>query len=201
MRDRGFEPRSPGWKPGVVPLDQSRGRQAEGEGVEPSRLGHRPKGGRVRFRAGCRRPSACPSSLSSSGGRNRTCVPPVNSRVLVPARTPPESSRQTVGMAGFEPAISCSQGRRISQTFLHPESPRSPTSAQRESNPHVRHGKAVGYRYIMGTIAVAELSKNREHRVGLEPTSPPYEGGVFAARRPVPASRWDRRGSNPHRTG
>ena len=34
-----------------------------------------------------------------------------------------------------------------------------PTSAQRESNPHVRHGKAVGYRYIMGTIAVPELSK------------------------------------------
>ena len=23
-------------------------------------------------------------------------------------------------------------------------------SAQRESNPHVRHGKAIGYRYIMG---------------------------------------------------
>ena len=90
-------------------------------------------------------------------------------------------------MAGFEPAISCSQGRRISQAFLHPESPRSPTSAQRESNPHVRHGKAVGYRYIMGTITVPELSRSREHRVGLEPTSPPYEGGVFAARRPVPA--------------
>ena len=63
-------------------------------------------------------------------------------------------------MAGFEPAISCSQGRRISQTFLHPESPHSPASAQRESNPHVRHGKAVGYRYIMGTITVTELSKS-----------------------------------------
>ncbi len=88
-------------------------------------------------------------------------------------------------MAGFEPAISCSQGRRISQAFLHPESPRSPTSAQRESNPHVRHGKAVGYRYIMGTITVAELSRSQEHRVGLEPTSTPYEGGVFAARRAV----------------
>jgi hypothetical protein len=155
----------------------------------------------ARFRAGCRRRSACPSPSSSSGGRNRTCVPPVNSRALVPARTPPESSRCPVGMAGFEPALSCSRSRRISQAFPHPESSRSPTSAQRESNPHVRHGEAVGYRYIMGTIAVPELSKSREHRVGLEPTSPPYEGGVFAARRPVPASRWDRRGSNPHRTG
>jgi hypothetical protein len=40
-RDRGIEPRSPGWKPGVVPLDQSRSAcrpPAEGEGVEPSRL-------------------------------------------------------------------------------------------------------------------------------------------------------------------
>ena len=88
-------------------------------------------------------------------------------------------------MAGFEPAISCSQGRRISQAFLHPGLPCSLISAQRESNPHVRHGKAVGYRYIMGTFAVPELSRSQEHRVGLEPTSPRYERGVFAARRPV----------------
>ena len=178
-RDRGVEPRSPGWKPGVVPLDQSRKKQAEGEGVEPSRLIARPGSGRVPS------PIGLSFRLLSSGGRTRTCVPPVNSRVLVPARTPPESKVQTVGMAGFEPAISCSQGRRIGQAFLHPESSRSPTSAQRESNPHVRHGKAVGYRYIMGTITAAGLSRSREHRVGLEPSSPPYESGVFAARRPV----------------
>ena len=104
-------------------------------------------------------------------------------------------------MAGFEPALSCSQGRRNGQAFLHPESSRLPTSAQRESNPHVRHGEAVGYRYIMGTFAVPALSKSREHRVGVEPTSPPYGGGVFAAGRPVRLSEWDRRGSNPHRTG
>jgi hypothetical protein len=47
VRDRGVEPRSPGWKPGVVPLDQSRKEQAEGEGVEPSRLIARPGSGRV----------------------------------------------------------------------------------------------------------------------------------------------------------
>ena len=35
-------------------------------------------------------------------------------------------------------------------------------SAQRESNPHFRHGEAAGYRYIMGTIAVPELSKRAE---------------------------------------
>jgi hypothetical protein len=33
-------------------------------------------------------------------------------------------------------------------------------SAQRESNPHFRHGKATGCRYIMGACERAELSKN-----------------------------------------
>jgi hypothetical protein len=103
-----------------VPLDQSRGLQAEGEGVEPSRLIARPVSSRVpsHFDLPFRSPSF------SSGGSNRTRVPPVNSRVPVPARAPPESSRRTVGMAGFEPATSCSQGRRIGQAFPHPESSR-----------------------------------------------------------------------------
>jgi hypothetical protein len=41
------------------------------------------------------------------------------------------------------------------QTFPRPES----QSAQRESNPHFRHGKAVGCRYIMGACLAAEFSK------------------------------------------
>jgi hypothetical protein len=154
----------------------------------------------VRVRAGCRRQSACPSVSSSSGGRNRTCVPPVNSRVPVPARAPPESSCQTVGMAGFEPAISCSQGRRIGQAFLHPESSltdKCPAGVE-PARPPWRGGRLPLHH---GHLRRPRIVKDREHRVGLEPTSPPYECGVFAARRPVPASRWDRRGSNPHRTG
>ena len=40
----------------------------------------------------------------------------------------------------------------------------NPQSAQRESNPHFRHGKAVGYRYIMSADGMNQLSKNfREH--------------------------------------
>ena len=101
-------------------MDQSRKEQAEGEGVEPSRLIARPGSGRVPS------PIGLSFRVLSSGGRNRTCVPPVNSRVLVPARTPPESWCQAVGMAGFEPALSSSQGRRIGQAFLHPGSSRSP---------------------------------------------------------------------------
>ena len=34
-------------------------------------------------------------------------------------------------------------------------------SAQRESNPHFRHGKAAGCRYIMGAQKCAELSNNK----------------------------------------
>ena len=37
-------------------------------------------------------------------------------------------------------------------------------SAQRESNPHFRHGKAVGYRYIMGAGELGDES--RESRAG-----------------------------------
>ena len=43
------------------------------------------------------------------------------------------------------------------QAFLRPAS----QSAQRESNPHFRHGKAAGCRYIMGAWLEAELSKTK----------------------------------------
>ena len=42
---------------------------------------------------------------------------------------------------------------------------------------------SVGAR--MGAWLEAELSKTQEHREGLEPSSPLYESGVFAARSPV----------------
>jgi hypothetical protein len=40
----------------------------------------------------------------------------------------------------------------------------------------------------MGALWRIELSKNREHRAGLEPALPRYECGVLAAGRPVPAN-------------
>ena len=42
----------------------------------------------------------------------------------------------------------------------------SSQSAQRESNPHVRHGKAAGIRYIMGAFIRVELSKNELQSTG-----------------------------------
>ena len=84
-------------------------------------------------------------------------------------------------MAGFEPAISCSRRpplcggarRNTRLSYILPASPRQIVqavsqrtdlfgtlkSAQRESNPHFRHGKATGYRYIMGALWCVELSK------------------------------------------
>ncbi len=148
---------------------------------------------------------ALPSiSSTSTGGQESNLRSSLNRAPPVPAQAIHRyrivESRQTVGVAGFEPALSCSRSRRITRLS---HTPIESTSAQRESNPHFRHGKAVGCRYIMGTIADAELSKNREHRVGLEPTSPHYGCGVLAAGRPVLATRfeWDQRGSNPHRPG
>lgn len=59
-------------------------------------------------------------------------------------------------------------------------------SAQRELNPHFRHGKAVGYRYIMGAIFPFQIVKETlEHQVRLELTLPHYECGVLAAGRLV----------------
>jgi hypothetical protein len=59
-------------------------------------------------------------------------------------------------------------------------------SAQWESNPHFRHGKAAGYRYIMGAkmhhyqIVKDQLRRSvQEHRAGIEPALPRYDGGVL----------------------
>lgn len=85
-----------------------------------------------------------------------------------------------VGAAGFEPAVSCSQGRRIRPLSHTPrecpagvEPARSPWQGDRLPLHHGHHA------------TVSALSKIREHRVGFEPTSPRYGRGVFPARPPV----------------
>ena len=59
-------------------------------------------------------------------------------------------------------------------------------SAQRELNSRLLHGKQMGYHYTMGAKCITtKLSKItdarsiQEHRVGIEPTSPRYDGGIF----------------------
>ena len=68
---------------------------------------------------------------SSCGDRNRTCVVTVNSRLPVPARTPPQEF--SVSVVGFEPTISCPRGTRPSfiakkgQAFPHADNRSSQT--------------------------------------------------------------------------
>ncbi len=166
---------------------------AEGEGVEPSRLIARPISSRVPSPIGLPFHSSSMYQariFQSTGGRTRTSNRRLNRAMPYHLATPVSRSFQPdpVGMAGFEPAISCSRSRRINQAFPHPGS-----SAQRESNPHIRLGKAVGCHYIMGTHQPRpNCQRDGGHRVGLEPTSPHYGCGVFAARRPVQAERTSR---------
>jgi hypothetical protein len=80
-------------KLGSLPLADSRECPA---GIEPASPGWKPGTFAARPRA------------QSCGGRNRTCVGAINSRLPVPARVPPQSVRT----AGFEPAISCARGTR-----------------------------------------------------------------------------------------
>ncbi len=187
------------------PVGPGRGRiPAEGEGVEPSRLIARPSSSRVPS------PFGLPSRPCSTGGRNRTCELLFNREAHEPAHATPV--RISVGAAGFEPALSWSRTRRIRQPFPRPES----SSAQRESNPHFRHGEAVGDRYIMGTIADAELSKKprapggtRTHVAALRVRGPRrWTTGAEIERDQhfilhpsafiLARCEWDQRGSNPH---
>jgi hypothetical protein len=105
-------------------------------------------------------------------------------------------------MAGFEPAVSCSRGhRREAVVGGLPDFPTPEIeSAQRELNPRFRHGKTVGFRYIMGACLNAELSKikstGRESNPRCRLTS--AESCRWATSACI---EWDRRGSNPHQTG
>ena len=90
--------------------------------------------------------------------------------------------RNEVGAVGFEPTLSCSRSRRIPRLSYTPLI----KSTQRELNPHFRHGKAAGYRYIMGAFELSKLSKIE------------YVAGVHRRESTI---KWDQRGSNPHRSG
>jgi hypothetical protein len=93
----------------------------------------------------------------STEGRNRTSVSTVNNHPPVPTLAPSVSkSIAPVGAAGFEPAVSWSQARRIAK-LSH-----TPRSAQRESNPHLRPGRTARCRYTMGTSRRRRIVKERE---------------------------------------
>ena len=90
-------------------------------------------------------------------------------------------NRATDSKHRLEPRISgherpC-QGRR------QPATPPRTQSAQRESNSHFLHGKQMGYHYTMDakciTTKLSKMPRHQEHRAGIEPASPRYDGGVL----------------------
>jgi hypothetical protein len=127
VRGEGFEPSSPGSRPGSLPVSRSprvpcgsrthlsgledqhlchsaKGTKAEGEGVEPSRLIARPFSGRLPSPIGLPFRSSC-------GGRNRTCNRLLNREPPYHWATPQTSPRwdsdprfpvpKTGGLPGF----------------------------------------------------------------------------------------------------
>ena len=129
----GIEPASPGSKPGIVTSSDYPASVSEGRaGLEPARwcltgtcsaaelptrstecpVGIEPTSPAWKAGTFAARPRA--HSSFSCGGRNRTCVRAVNSRLPVPARVPPQW-KTTVRTAGFEPAVSCARSTRIAR--------------------------------------------------------------------------------------
>ena len=147
----GVEPASPAWKAGTSAA-RPRARTAEREGVEPSRLfsasrdaqrihgrlarvtlsvASASKGSTVFETAAIAHWLALPLRAAVTG------IEPVS--VCLTGACPYQHGphRNRVSAVGFEPTI-CRRGDRNCQAFPYAEC----KSAQRESNPHIRHGKA-----------------------------------------------------------
>ena len=144
----GVEPASPAWKAGTSAA-RPRAREAEGVRVEPTRLVAR------LFSRQLPSPIGLPFRYELRRQESNLRGYAFNRRLPVPARCP---TAIEVSAVGFEPTISCFRSRRNCQAFPYADR----KSAQRESNPHIRHGKAVGCRYIMGAcFAVNSIVKEQ----------------------------------------
>ena len=94
----------------------------------------------------------------SCGGRNRTCVGTVNSRLPVPARdrphrlTPPSGG---VSVVGFEPTFSWPRTRRI---------------------PKLSHTLSRSSRIDIG-LSSRITTRTEKRPAGVEPALPPWQGG------------------------
>ena len=177
-RGEGIEPSSPASKAGGLPLADPQECPARVELASP---GWKPGTFAARPRARCRQRKERESNSQGREARpGSSGVPspiglPFRNQTAAEAGIEPATKRLTaalpyqhgthriksVRMAGVEPAISCSPTNLRSvpdaecQAFPHPEI----KSAQRESNPHIRHGKAVGSPLHHGRLLRFKLSK------------------------------------------
>ncbi len=171
----------------MAPLPLGQGHvKAEGEGVEPSRLIARPLSKRVPS------PIGLPFRSNKLRQEESNVHPLLNRQVDYRYRTP-----DRVRTAGFEPAISCSRSTRQYQAFLRPVQQERPAVAKcallpwQSSRLPLHHGRLVGSRIV----------KDREHREGLEPSSPHYGCGVLATGRPVQCFSMGPKGLEPSPDG
>ncbi len=150
FREGGFEPPPPDSKSGSLPVSRFPRRKERELNPQGSSL--------ARFRVGCRRQSACPSVSANrrcqmerhwdrapAGGVEPPIVALTGRRLTV---GPHRYCQSTSGWPDSNRRSPAPEAGGLNQAFLHPEQ-----SAQRESNPHFRLGKAIGCRYIMGTCS------------------------------------------------
>ena len=120
FREGGFEPPPPDSKSGSLPVSRFPRRKERELNPQGSSL--------ARVRVGCRRQSACPSCTSICRWQSRITQLKIEHRReesnlhrrlnrAPPYRWATPVLSSTVGMAGFEPAISCSRSRRIEPGF------------------------------------------------------------------------------------
>src|SRR5262249_52149605 len=119
--------------------------RVEGEGVEPSRHCCSTVFGTAAIAGWL--------ALPSCGGRNRTCNRLLNREPPYHLATPQvsqEGGTRTHAL-GLPTAADYRLSYLLSPLLLARPSKLGPTeSTQRESNPHVHHGRVAGCRYIMG---------------------------------------------------
>ena len=82
----------------------------------------------------------------------------VNGRLPVPARVPPQGKS---GRRDLNPRSRAPESPAEYQAFLRPVHQSDHRSRCPELNPHFRHGKAAGYRYIMGACGMPDCQRTK----------------------------------------
>ena len=134
---------------------------------------------------------------SSCGGRNRTCVAAINSRLPVPAQDQPHHISQR---GRIRTDVLVRPRHADCQPFPHAEV----KSAQSDLNRPNCPGRAARYRYVIGAKSSGQIVKDPENQMGpdgLEPSSDPYKEPALTVELQACIS-WRSIGpedSNPHR--
>ena len=186
----GIEPTLPAWKAGTFAA-RSRAHRAEGEGVEPSRLIAR------LFSKQLPSPIGLPFHKAAEAG-----IEPASRRLTVAfpyqhrTHRNSQSGRLDLNQRSRAPearAPSLEILAKLSHVLKMRPAGIEPTHpAWQAGRLPLHHGRKI---LLTKLSKIDNAKRSSEHRVGLEPTLPPYESGVLAARRPVLRSSSRTRGT------